>query len=140
MNTRCFDAVVQFVYISRRVPSFDDQSLHAMVQKAQATNASVDVTGVLLHRGDWFMQLLEGPKVYVDFIRRKILADPRHTSIRILGDSEEIGGKRIFAGWSLVYKKLDEDTSELSDLMEQLIQLKRKCTPFELMQLMQRFH
>jgi len=69
---------------------------------SQDYNALHGITGILtLHRGR-FAQVLEGPETAVRQLMRRIMADPRHHSIRIAADGPIV--KRRYADWRMAYR------------------------------------
>ncbi len=55
--------------------------MDALVRHSRESNRRSGITGVLLHVGESFFQVLEGPPEAIDALYAKILLDPRHTRI-----------------------------------------------------------
>lgn len=72
-----------------------------IVEQARARNRELGVTGALVFTGKHFAQLLEGEREVVDETMSRVIADPRHTDIRIL-ETRSLE-RRLFDGWSLAY-------------------------------------
>jgi hypothetical protein len=89
------------MYASRAVPAVDQEELLAILKKSKANNAKSGVTGALClcPTERIFMQVLEGGRAVVNRLYLRIVADPRHTDLMMLG-YEEIEERR-FAGWSM---------------------------------------
>jgi len=69
------------IYRSRLNSGFSPANLPLLVNKAQARNETLQVTGVLLFDGTHFLQVLEGPLESVNTLYRIICEDPRHDNV-----------------------------------------------------------
>jgi len=91
--------MIRLLYISEAAPSITDEKVQDILKSSQRNNPAVGVTGVLLHGGGLFMQILEGPE---DAVLRKyvrILDDRRHGDCQIIHISP--ANDRIFEKWSM---------------------------------------
>lgn len=70
-----------------------------ILQSARRNNPSAGLTGVLVHGGGLFMQVLEGPEQAVLRQYVKIMDDRRHSDCRIVHISP--ANERLFAKWSM---------------------------------------
>jgi hypothetical protein len=97
---------------------------HSICALAQDYNTLHGITGILtLHRGR-FAQVLEGPETAVRQLMRRILADPRHHSIRIAADTPIV--KRRYADWHMAFRDPKAFiTDQLDDMLEQTAQVVR---------------
>lgn len=91
--------LVRLIYASRaRQPApvelFDD-----IVAASVERNARAGITGVLCHGDGHFMQALEGDRVAVSALYRRIVTDPRHDDVVLLHCQEIVA--REFAGWAM---------------------------------------
>ena len=76
-----------------------DRSLIKILDASTRYNHAAGVTGLLMHGGGMFMQVLEGADAEVFRLYVKLLDDPRHTDCNvILVTSIE---KRMFADWAM---------------------------------------
>lgn len=96
----------QLVYTSKRTPKCDDQEIQNILASCKNNNSSKDITGVLLHSDDTFIQYLEGDKDIIklyDLIKN----DPRHKGAILLsyGPLKE----RVFPSWHMGYKNLPKE-------------------------------
>ena len=91
--------MIRLLYISHAAPAVTHQQVQDILTSARQNNPSNGITGVLVHGGGLFMQVLEGPeeKVLRQYVR--ILDDPRHSDVRILHVSP--ADARIFEKWSM---------------------------------------
>lgn len=91
--------MIRLLYISHVAPAVTDQQVQNILTSARQNNPINGITGVLVHGGGLFMQVLEGPeeKVLRQYVR--ILDDQRHSDARILHISP--ANSRIFEKWSM---------------------------------------
>jgi hypothetical protein len=94
------------VYSSIATVPFTEVDLAILLATSRMNNEPKDVTGVLLHRAEHFMQALEGPVGAVRALLRRIAADERHHDVRTL--DEEYLTVRRFGSWSMGYRPLNE--------------------------------
>ncbi len=69
------------IYTSVQAHSLTDEEIARLVKHSQEHNASHGLTGVLLHVGNTFFQVLEGAPEVIEVLYAKILNDPRHHHI-----------------------------------------------------------
>ena len=69
------------IYRSRLSPGCCPEALSQIVAQAQTRNAALQITGILLFDGDYFLQVLEGPDSAVNLIYASIRRDPRHYNL-----------------------------------------------------------
>lgn len=69
---------------------------------AEQHNAHHNITGILtLHTGR-FAQVLEGPETALRALMARIIADPRHHSLRVIADGPL--DKRRYPDWSMSFR------------------------------------
>lgn len=76
----------RLLYVSDSVQP-DGPSLLGFAQilgASDANNRRDHLTGVLLHHAGQFLQVVEGARVDVERLKRRLEADPRHTNLRVL--------------------------------------------------------
>lgn len=102
------------VYISRASYPLSDQDLINILVVSRNRNASLGITGMLLCRGDVFMQVLEGE---INAVRTlyygKITLDKRHTDCHVL--AEEFITERSFPKWEMGFNHVMEIDEPLKD-------------------------
>lgn len=111
------DSIFHLLYASRATLEMTDSLLNQILSAAQKRNPMDGVTGFLTARDGFFMQLIEGPEEKVRNLFRLIHKDPRHSQVRILG--ETFSRERIFPNWSMGYvapEKIASRSEELLDL------------------------
>ena len=94
------------VYSSKRNPECSDAEIQKILEACKRNNPSRNITGILLHSDDHFIQYLEGDKDIIkmyDFIKN----DPRHKNVVLLsyGPLKE----RAFPNWHMGYKNLPKE-------------------------------
>lgn len=105
-------ALMHLIYSSAATQAFTPEDLAALLALARKKNASLAVTGMLLHIDGSFLQVLEGEPEAVDDIFRTISADPRHTQIVTI--IREPIPRRAFSDWSMGFAEVTAE--ELADL------------------------
>lgn len=94
-------------YVSRFAYPMGAADVQAIGEASARHNQEHGVTGVLMTAGGLFFQILEGPAEAVDVVYARIVADPRHKDVLLLG--EEAGaGERLFPDWAMKVLPLDE--------------------------------
>lgn len=89
----------RLLYISRAAPTISEEQVQDILQSSRRNNPGNNITGILVHGGGLFMQVLEGPEQEVLRKYVKILDDPRHSAAEILYISP--ANNRIFEKWSM---------------------------------------
>jgi hypothetical protein len=107
-------------YASTQTHPFTGKELAALLENARETNARHRITGLLLHREDSFLQVLEGDEADVRAIYNRISEDPRHRNLNVLF-AEPIDA-REFADWRMAFLELDGvDVAELPGFSDYLV-------------------
>ncbi|NDW07866.1 BLUF domain-containing protein [Jiella pacifica] len=75
--------VYRLAYLSRPAPGITAADVRAIAASAARRNGDLAVTGMLIHEFNRFIQLLEGPLEAIEALMTAIIADGRHTDIRI---------------------------------------------------------
>lgn len=107
------EPVFQLLYISAGTEEFSETELEELLAVARQNNESLNITGMLLYHEGSFIQALEGEKMAVETLYRKIGKDKRHVETRVLyrGDVPD----RDFRNWSMGFyrsKQSSEDNLE----------------------------
>lgn len=117
----------QLVYFSARNANCTDEEIQKILASCERNNPTQNITGVLLHSGNNFIQYLEGDKDIIK-LYDLIKSDPRHSRVVLLsyGPIRE----RNFPSWHMGYKNLNREeltfhtsaTEEDRKIFRQLIQ------------------
>ena len=91
--------MIRLLYISNASPAVSEEQVQNILASARRHNPANGITGVLIHGGGLFMQVLEGPEQMVLLQYVKILDDRRHDDVRILHISP--ARSRMFEQWSM---------------------------------------
>jgi hypothetical protein len=100
------DELYRLSYASTQTAPMGAADLVGLLNQARASNERRNLTGVLLHREDSFLQVIEGRKSDVMSLFEHIKKDPRHQRVEVLavGNIEE----REFSDWQMGFLELDE--------------------------------
>ncbi len=96
----------QLVYRSQPF-GFDRAILAGILVGARRNNRRDDITGALICRHDLYLQLIEGPPPAIDALYAKIVADDRHSDVRLLLTAT--ASQRMFPHWAM----LDDEAPSL---------------------------
>lgn len=91
--------VFHLIYVSEKSRHFEECHVDDIIDGSQKKNGHIDVTGILISNGKFFIQLLEGRKDQVMETFNRISGDSRHFHIRVLFTGES--SKRVFPEWSM---------------------------------------
>lgn len=99
--------LVHTVYVSHARTGLDAQALRDILAASVRHNDAAGITGFLLHGHGLFMQVLEGDAKAVEATMQRIIADSRHSQLRVL-ESGPIA-RREFSDWAMGFKDLSAD-------------------------------
>ena len=91
--------MIRLLYCSQAKSDFSEEVLKEILLISRKNNSAAGITGVLVHGGGMFMQVLEGPEQNVLRTYMKILDDKRHTDSRIIQISPM--KERMFDNWTM---------------------------------------
>lgn len=103
--------LVRLIYASRVTANVSHADVKNILQKSQANNVRVGITGALCFTGNIFLQCLEGDRAAVNALYHRLLSDPRHNDAAVLV-LDEIS-KRDFVEWSMGYLGYTADNRAL---------------------------
>lgn len=97
----------RIIYVSTARPGLTETDMLNILNTSQSNNDERYITGYLVHNGDNFMQLIEGPRPEVAAMFSQILNDDRHSGVvRILSERVD---RRAFPDWSMNYFRVDAE-------------------------------
>ncbi|KYG69559.1 hypothetical protein AZI87_10310 [Bdellovibrio bacteriovorus] len=108
--------VFQLVYLSQAAEDISYSDIQDILEVSRINNEMEEVTGVLIFRDGYFLQLLEGREQDVKKVLSKILMDDRNHTIRVL--IETTAAERLFEKWSMAFYDGDISHNETADLVE----------------------
>ena len=91
--------LIQLLYLSKSAPGVGSSDLADILATSSRKNQALGITGILCHKGGYFLQLLEGEETSVLELYLKIARDPRHTDLVIISISTATS--QIFEGWAM---------------------------------------
>lgn len=94
------------IYASTAAELMDEDSLLDMLEAFRLRNERLGVTGMLLHKGGNFMQMLEGDKEQVLRLFQEISGDPRHRQVTEVLSGE--ASERQFPNWTMGFFNMDK--------------------------------
>ena len=99
--------VFHLVYISKAHDDLSYTDVHTILNTSRTYNAFHEISGLLVLRDGYFMQLLEGPEDRIKFLLGKIMMDKRNHDLKVLLETQS--DKRLFQDWSMAF--VDGDLS-----------------------------
>lgn len=91
--------MIRLLYCSQAKSDFNEETLKEILLTSRQNNGADGITGVLVHGGGMFMQVLEGPEQAVLRTYMRILDDQRHTDSRIIHITPV--KERMFNNWTM---------------------------------------
>jgi hypothetical protein len=89
----------RLIYTSQATRSFSKRNFLDLLHQSRAYNSVDNITGVLIHRKNFFLQVIEGDTEAIEDLLGRLLLDTRHIKLKIILD--ELVEKRIFSNWSM---------------------------------------
>jgi hypothetical protein len=108
-------------YVSELAESLTPADVDAIARVSEANNARDGVTGMLMASGRLFFQLIEGPDDAVDALYGRILSDPRHRNVMVLGD-ERGNLTRQCPDWAMKKVDLSLDAAVRSEPLKAILE------------------
>jgi hypothetical protein len=93
--------MLSLIYSSVATDTFGEADLAGLLAQSRTANERNDVTGMLLFRNGYFLQVLEGPDAAVREKMAVIKTDPRHTKVTML--LEDLVDARQFPDWTMAF-------------------------------------
>lgn len=105
-------------YCSRANSNLSSADIDNIISAARVKNPRNQITGWLVCGSGVFFQWLEGKREDVKRLMDSIIADPRHDSIVVLGESEEVR-ERLFGDWDMELVSADDIREVLLDAISE---------------------
>ena len=103
----------RLIYMSSAAHDMTDAELVQLLEQARARNAELNLTGMLLYKDGFFLQVLEGDKQHVDAVYRSICLDERNTAPYLIEEDEV--EDRNFPAWTMGFHNLSTDPSSVDE-------------------------
>ncbi len=114
-------------YTSQFLLPMDQEEIKKILTVSQKNNLRDGITGFLTVRGEYFLQVLEGPESLVRDCYARIALDPRHKLLTVQG--EAFSKERLMPKWSMGLVPMNEKLKSSQDILE-LFELGRAGKPF----------
>ncbi|MFV3407052.1 BLUF domain-containing protein [Bdellovibrio bacteriovorus] len=108
--------VFHLVYFSKAAEDLSYTDIREILEVSRRNNARLGITGLLIFRDGYFVQLLEGDEAPVRDVLTAIRDDDRNYSVKVL--IEAIGAERLFPDWSMAFHDGDITTASSEHLVE----------------------
>lgn len=108
--------MIRLFYISKAASGLTREDHERILVASRRNNRRTGITGLLVAKGQYFAQALEGEVDAVMETVAKIQADPRHSGVVVLSKSEVV--ERIFPAWDMGYRDLESLSSPLLQKVE----------------------
>ncbi|UYL09029.1 BLUF domain-containing protein [Bdellovibrio sp. SKB1291214] len=110
------DKVFHLVYFSYASDSLSYSDIRDILNSSRKNNARDNITGVLIFREGFFIQVLEGNEEKVRDLVNVIRRDNRNHTLKVL--IEDNSEARQFAEWSMAFLDGDISSNATKDLLE----------------------
>ncbi len=114
--------VFHLVYISKAAEDLSYTDIREILESSRRNNARLGLTGLLIFRDGYFLQLLEGQELAVRGVLERICEDDRNYSVKVLIETQS--NKRLFEDWSMAFHDGDIATNS-SEQLEKLFTIIR---------------
>ena len=98
--------LVSIIYASSANHLFTRTELLDLLKVSRENNEKADITGMLLYKDGNFIQAIEGHESVVNRLYQKIIKDPRHSNIVLLGNQPI--PERQFLNWSMGFRNIND--------------------------------
>ena len=117
-DTYGLPAIYSYSYCSRAAPGVGMTEVEGIIAVARVHNSRWGITGMLVFGEGVFFQWLEGPRESIAALAQRLAADPRHDTIIVLDESEEVR-ERLFPKWDMELVSATDIREVLVDAIEE---------------------
>lgn len=103
----------RIIYCSQATYDVAPEELVELLEVSRSNNERAGLSGMLLYCSQSFLQVLEGDPQALAATYTRILADERHTNLRLLADVEVAAP--LFPDWTMGFEHVDDE--ELAEEM-----------------------
>ncbi|WP_405569340.1 BLUF domain-containing protein [Winogradskyella sp. Asnod2-B02-A] len=89
----------QIIYTSQASEQFNKRSLLDLLHTSRGYNTIDNISGILMHRDGYFLQIIEGEQDVVEDLFQRLSNDTRHKNIKIIHDRSV--ESRLFSNWAM---------------------------------------
>ncbi|MFM6929318.1 MAG: BLUF domain-containing protein [Bdellovibrio sp.] len=110
------ESVFHLVYISHAADDLSYSDIRNILDVSRMHNAEVGITGILILRDGYFLQVLEGDEAQIKSLVSRIDEDDRNHSLKVI--IEDHSEKRLFSEWSMAFLDGDIEANSTKELIE----------------------
>ncbi|MDZ4763124.1 MAG: BLUF domain-containing protein [Chloroflexota bacterium] len=99
-------SLISLIYLSFATQTWSDTDLKMLLQSCRTNNTAKKITGMLLYRDKFFMQVLEGDAADVEPLFEQIKRDQRHMGVLVV--HKKAISARSFVDWSMGFNKIGD--------------------------------
>ena len=110
------ESVFHLVYVSQAADDLSYTDIRNILDTSRGHNAQAGITGILILRDGYFLQVLEGSEASIKDLVSRIEKDRRNSSLKVL--IEDFSEKPIFAEWSMAFLDGDIEANTTKDLID----------------------
>ena len=103
----------------------DAAAIAKIIATAKHHNPRFGITGLLVFGSGIFFQWLEGPRDNITSLMQIITADPRHSSVVLISEENEVRD-RLFPDWDMELVEAADIRDVLADAMQEATDAKQK--------------
>ena len=96
----------RLAYTSSAKTEFNKRLLLDLLHDSRAYNTIDNISGVLIHKQGFFLQVIEGEPEAVNNLLKRLMIDPRHHKLKIIYDCS--ADKRLFSNWAMGCADFDQ--------------------------------
>ncbi|TXD46497.1 BLUF domain-containing protein [Polaribacter sp. IC073] len=89
----------RIAYTSKATIHFSKRTLLDLLHDSRAYNSLDNISGVLIHKDGYFLQIIEGELDDVNDLLARLVKDSRHIDFKIIDD--RISDSRMFSDWAM---------------------------------------
>lgn len=97
----------RMIYCSQANIDFSPDELVELLELARIKNTESGLTGMLLYCSQSFLQMLEGDPLSLESTYGRIIADGRHSNLRLLMNVNI--DARLFPDWTMGFEHIDDE-------------------------------
>ena len=101
----------RIIYTSKATSEYNKRDLLDLLHESRGYNSIDNISGVLMHRDGYFLQIIEGEDSLVEDLVKRIANDTRHDDIKIINDA--LVETRLFPDWSMGCADFEDPTLSL---------------------------
>ncbi|WP_298494546.1 BLUF domain-containing protein [uncultured Algibacter sp.] len=96
----------RLIYSSQAVEQFTKRQLLDLLHDSRGFNTIDNISGVLMHKNGYFLQIIEGQPEMIDDLLVRLRKDTRHKDLKIIHDSTV--KERLFTNWAMGCADFDD--------------------------------